>query len=253
MATETPIRAPFLETTDPTLRLQLGACRLRITRGGTDAWMDGAYHDPGGDDPIRLHVDGDRVTLSQVRPVDRAVGLLQGVPTCELALGTQRSFRLQIDTGGSDVDLDLGGIPLRGLALRAGAGKVDVRVETPNPVDADEITVHLGAGGLDARGLGNLAARRLRVDSGAANVSLDLTGELRRHLDVEASAGLSSVRIVVPHDRPVRIAATTTLGGRDLGDGFVTHDGAVLTTVDGDPVIDLTATVALGNLVLRTD
>lgn len=253
MPTETPIRAPFLDSTDPTLRLQLGACRLRITCGGTEAWMHGTYHDPGGDDPIRLHVDGDRVTLSQVRPVDRAVGLLQGVPTCEVALGTQRAFRLEIDTGGSDVDLDLGGIPLRGLTLRAGAGKVDVHVDAPNPVDADEVTMHIGAGGLDARGLGNLAANRLRVDSGAASVSLDLTGELRRHLDVGTSAGMSSVRIVVPHDRPVRITATTTLGGRDLGDGFVTHDGAVFTAVDGDPVIDLAATVALGNLVLRTD
>lgn len=253
MPTETPIRAPFLDTADPTLRLQLGACRLRVACGGTDAWMDGSYHDPGGDDPIRLHVEGGRVTLSQARPVDRAVGLLQGVPTCELALGTQRAFRLEVDTGGSDVDLDLGGIPLLGLTVRAGAGKVDVTVDAPNPVDADEVALYIGAGGLDARGLGNLAAERLRVDSGAAGVVLDLTGELRRHLDVRASSGMSSVRIVVPRDRPVRIAATTTLGGREIGDGFVTRDGAVFTAVDGDPIIDLTATVALGSLLLRTD
>ncbi len=250
--TDTPIRIPDLEVDDPLLRLQLGACRLRVGPGAVDGWAEGSYHDPGGRDPVRLHVEGSCVTLSQDRSLDRAVGLLEGVPTCRLSLGASRAFRLELDTGASDVDLDLTGLPLRGLSLRAGAGAVDVRVAAPNPVDADEVRLQVGAGGLDAVGLGNLAAARLRVDGGAANLSLGLTGELRRHLAVRISAGMSAVRVVLPGDRPARISATSTLGSRELGDGFVTRDGAVHTTAPGEPVIDLEANVALGTLQLRT-
>ncbi len=250
---DTPIKIPVLDADDPLLRLQLGACRLRVGPGAVDGWAEGSYHDPGGRDPLRLHVEGSCVTLRQDRSLDRAVGLLEGVPTCKLTLGAARPFRLELDTGASDVDLDLTGLPLRGLALRAGAGAVDLRVAAPNPVDADEVRLQVGAGGLDAIGLGNLAAARLRVDSGAANVSLGLTGQLRRHLDVHLSAGMSAVRVVLPGDRPARISATSTLGSRDLGDGFVTRGGAVHTTAPGEAVIDLEANVALGMLQLRTD
>lgn len=253
MASETPIRAPYLDVAVPTFSVRLGACRLRITRAAPDAaaWIEGTYRDPGGEDPVKLHVEDGRVTLSQDRPLDRAVGLLHGVPSCSLALGTAAPFRLEVETGASDVDLELGGIPLRSLAVRAGAGRVEIDVDTANPADADEVTLQVGAGGLDARRLGNLAASRMRVDSGAAGVVLDLTGELRRHLDVRVSAGMSGLRLRLPEDRPARLHATTTLGSQDIGDGFVTRDGAVSTLVDGEPVVEVTATVALGNLLVR--
>lgn len=253
MPTDTPIRAPYLDVAEPLLRLQLGACRLRVTTADLDGWLDGAYHDPGGEDPLRLQVSDDTVTLSQHRPLDRAVGLLHGAPRCDLTVGTRRPCRLQLDTGGSDVELDLGGLPLTGLEVRAGAGRVVVRVPSPNPTTADEIRLQIGAGTLEAAGLGNLAAGRLRVDGGAAAVSLDLTGELRHHLGVRVSAGMSSVRLVVPHDRPVRIEASATLGSQDLGDGFVTRQGSVRTLAEGAPVIDAEVSVALGSLQLRTD
>lgn len=249
---DTPIRIPDLEVEDPLLHLQLGACRLRVRPGAVPGWAEGTYHDPGGRDPVRLHVEGNRVTLRQDRSLNRAVGLFEGVPSCELTLGDARPFRLEVDTGASDVELDLSGLPLRGLSLRVGAGAVDLRILAPNPVEADEVRLQVGAGGLEAVGLGNLAAASLRVDSGAANVSLEFPGELRRPLAVHLSAGMSAVRLVLPGNRPARISTTSTLGSQDLGNGFVTRDGVVCTTEPGDPVIDVRGTVTLGTLQLRT-
>jgi hypothetical protein len=252
VTTETPIRAPFIDGDPLTLRLDLGACRLRITPGGEEPWVEGTYRDPTDQSPVRLQVGTGRLTVGQDRTFGGAVGLFRGAPDCELRLGTGRPYRLELATGASDVELELGGLPLLGLDLKAGAGKLVVRVGRPNPVDADEVALRMGAGALETVGLGNLAARRLDAESGAAGVVLDLSGELRRHLDVRVSAGMSGVKITVPGDRPARIVTEATLGGSDLGDGFRTHDGAVQTLADGDPVITMRASVALGGLQLRT-
>lgn len=252
MTTETPVRAPFIDGDPLTLRFQLGACRLRLAPGADEPWVVGTYTDPTDDNPVRLEVGERRLTIDQQRSVGGTLGLFKGAPTCELRLGTARAYRLELVTGGSDVDLDLGGVPLLGLDVKAGAGKLRVRADRPNPVEADEVTFRMGAGALETAGLGNLAAARLEAEGGAASLLLDLTGELRRHLDVRVSAGMSGVKLVVPGDRPVRVSLDATLGGTDLGDGFRTADGAIRTLPEGDPVIDARATVALGGLQLRT-
>jgi hypothetical protein len=252
VTTETPIRVPYVDTEPLVLRLELGACRLRVTPGGEDPWVEGTYSDPTDDLPPRLDVDGGRVTLRQDRTVGGTVGLLRGAPTCELRLGTARAFRLELDTGASEVDLDLSGVPLVGLHVRSGAGKLAVAVHRPNPADLDEVSLRIGAGSLEATGLGNLAAARLRADTGAAALSLDLRGELRHHLDARITAGMSGLRLTLPADRPVRVSSETTLGSRDIGDGFLTRDGALYTAAEGTPIVDLHATVALGSLQLRT-
>jgi hypothetical protein len=252
VTTETPIRAPFVDEEPRVLRLELGACRLRVTPGAGEPWVEGTYSDPTDDLAPRLDVDRGRVTLRQERSFTGTVGLLRGSPTCELRLGTDRPFRLELDTGASEVDLDLSGVRLQGLQVRAGAGKLRIAVHRPNPVEMDELSVRMGAGALDATGLGNLAAARLRAETGAASVTMDLGGELRRHLEARISAGMSGIRLTVPEDRPVRVTSETTLGATDLGDGFVTRAGAMHTVPEGDPIIDLHATVALGSLQLRT-
>jgi hypothetical protein len=252
VATETPIRAPFVDEEPLVLRLELGACRLRVAPGADDPWVEGTYTDPSGDIPPRLDVEGGRVTLRQDRSFGGAVGLMKGSPTCELRLGTARPYRLELDTGASDVSLDLSGLPLQGLKVRSGAGKLLISVLRPNPVEMDEVSVRIGAGALEAEGLGNLAAASLRAETGAAGVDLDLRGELRRHLSVRVTAGMSGLRLTFPDDRPARITSETTLGATDLGDGFLTREGATHTATPGDPIIDLHATVALGGLQLRT-
>jgi hypothetical protein len=252
VTTETPIRAPFLDDGPLVLRLELGACRLRVRPGAGEPWVEGTYSDPTDDLPPRLDVATGRVTIRQDRTFSGTVGLLRGTPTCELRLGTDRPFRLELDTGASEVELDLSGVPLEGLQVRAGAGRLVLASHRPNPVDMDEVSVRMGAGAFEATGLGNLAAARLRAETGAAGVAMDLRGELRRHLDARVSAGMSGIRLTLPVDRPVRITTETTLGSTDLGDGFVTRDGATHTVAEGDPVVDLHATVALGGLQLRT-
>lgn len=252
METTTPVHVPFPDEDGAVLRLRLGACRLVLRPGAGTPWVEGSYRDPTGEDPLRTHVDGAEVTLRQQRTVAGTVGLVHGTPVCELSLGSAQPYRLILDTGASDVSLDLGGLPLLGIEVSAGAGRVELRVDASNPVDADEVSFRLGAGSLKAGGLGNLGAGRLRVEGGAASLDLDLRGELRRPMNGRVATGMAGVTITVPDDRPVRLTSDARLGGIDLGDGFLTRDGAVTTPVDGDPMISLHTVVALGTLRLRT-
>lgn len=252
MEATTPIHVPFPDEDDAVLRLRLGACRLHLRPGGEDPWIEGSYRDPTGEEPLQVHIDGSEVTLRQQHTVAGTVGLVHGTPVCDLALGTSRPYRIALDTGASDVGIDLSGVPVTGLDLRAGAGRIDLKVEAANPVDAGAISFRLGAGSLTARGLGNLAAASLRVEGGAAALDLDLSGELRRPIEGRIATGMAGVTVTVPPDRPVRLTSDARLGGIDLGDGFLTRDGAVTTLPEGDPVISVHTVVALGTLRLRT-
>lgn len=248
--TTTPIRAPYPEGDAPTLRLELGACRLLLSAGTGDAWVEGSYDDPTDELGIRFVEDGGVLTLSQQRSVSGVLNLFRGTPTATLRLGDARPFALEVLTGASDVELHLGGIPLTDLSVRSGAGKVELAVDRESPTQARTLSFRIGAGALETHGLGNLNAARLEVDAGAAGVELDLRGSQTQPISGRVSAGMSGLQVVVPAGRPARITVDTTLGGLELGDGFVTRGGEIRTMVDGDPVITLNATVALGGLQL---
>ena len=104
--------------------MAIGACRFRARPGEGDAWVAGTYHDPTDRRPTRIVEEGASVTITEEEPsFERIPAVFGGVPRYELRLGRQRPFALTIETGASEFDLDLGGIPLTGLTVRQGAGK----------------------------------------------------------------------------------------------------------------------------------
>lgn len=253
--TTTPIDIPFPDEGALDLRVSLGACRVRIGPGDGDAWVSGSYEDPTDAAPLRLVQEAGRVEIGQRRTVGGAVRLLRSVPACELALGSGRSYRLTVETGASEAEIDLGGMPLTGLVVRAGAGRVALEVSSPNPDEVAEADFRFGAGALEIHRLGNLNARTMRFEGGAAGLVLDLTGEDRVTSKVRLNAGMSGVEMTVPADRPCRITTDTTLGGVDIGDGFVTRGGALWTAapdIDAVPTLQIDARIALGGLKVRT-
>lgn len=252
--TDTPISVPFPELEQLQLRLSLGSCRLTVRPGEHDEWVSGSYHDPTGDLGVRVIDEGNTVRITQDRTLGGMLGLFKGRPHANLTLGAGRPFRLVLETGASENELELGGLPLTSLSVRAGAGKVDIEVSSPNPQDMGTVEFQVGAGGLEGENLGNLNARSLKAEGGAASIELDFSGSLRQPLDARISAGLSGLEITVPIDRPVRLATDATLGEVDVGDGFVTREGAVWSE-GADPsqpvAINLYATVALGGMKVR--
>jgi hypothetical protein len=216
-------------------------------------WVTGTYRDPSGSIPIRVDTTGNRAKIAQ--SVNLSVPKLKGTPKLDLQLGTGRPFTLIFEGGANDVDGDLSGLPLTRLELKFGAGKARFRFTSPNPAEMDRLQLSAGAAEATIDGLGYAGARELSIEGGAAAFRLDFGGELARDMHAKINVGIAGLDITIPGSTAAKVNARSTLGGVDVGDGFLTRDGAYWTLVGANgqtPLLAIEATVALSGLKLRT-
>ena len=253
---ETPIRVAYPALGNTHLRIALGACRFKARPGQGEEWVAGTYNDPTDRRPLRIIEEEASVTITEAEPsFERIPAVFGGVPRYEVELGKKRPFALTIETGASDFELDLGGIPLSRLMVRQGAGKFELGFLQPNPEPMELIDVSTGAAGIELENLANANFSEMRLSGGAATYELDFGGVLLREAWVSIETGLSGVVVSVPTSTAASVAAETTLGSVDVGDGFMKREGTFLTEAalkGDDPVLRIRAGVRLGSLQLRT-
>jgi hypothetical protein len=253
---ETPIHVAYPALGNTHLRIALGACRFKARPGQGEEWVAGTYNDPTDRRPLRIIEEEASVTITEAEPsFERIPAVFGGVPRYEVELGKKRPFALTIETGASDFELDLGGIPLSRLMVRQGAGKFELGFPQPNPEPMELIDVSTGAAGIELENLANANFSEMRLSGGAATYELDFGGVLLREAWVSIETGLSGVVVSVPTSTAASVAAETTLGSVDVGDGFMKREGTFLTEAalkGDDPVLRIRAGVRLGSLQLRT-
>ena len=253
---ETPIQVAYPTVGDPQLRIALGACRFRARPGEGDEWVTGTYNDPTDRRPLRIVEEEAGITITEAEPsLERIQAVFGGVPRYELEFGKERPFALTIETGASDFDLDLGGVPLSRLMVRQGAGKFELGFPQPNPEPMELLEISSGAAAIELENLANANFSELRLSGGAASYELDFGGVLSQDAEVSIETGISGVVVSVPSSTAARVTAETTLGSVDVGDGFTKSEGAFSTeaALRGDgPVLRIRAGVRLGSLQLRT-
>jgi hypothetical protein len=259
--TETPIAVPYPDATDLHLRINEGACRLKIAPGAGDAWISGAHRDPSGLRPLSISKEGGTVRLSEQASTANTWEWLRSghgiadVPTFDLALGKAKPFRLTVEIGASANQLDLGGVPISRLAVRHGAGKTAIDFSAPNPHPMTLMEISAGAGSTELRNLANARFAELLVEGGVAAYVIDFSGALQQDAHARINTALSSVEIVVPATTAAKIATESPLGHVELGDGFTAKEGAfwTLAAIDGrTPLLTISASMTLGSLTLRT-
>jgi hypothetical protein len=253
MNNSTNIDIPFPEAEQLHLRFSVGACRLRLRPGDGDQWVAGTYEDPSNAVPLRITQEGGTVRISQSLEWPQAWGRVDRPPTFELALGKGRPYALTLEGGAGEAIVNLGGLPLRRLAVQQGAGRTEVNFSTPNPQPMSLLDVDGGAMGMVMRGLANANFAEMTLDGGAAGYELSFDGVLRREAQVRIETGLSGVTLRVPGTTAAKIYAQANLGGLEVGDGFMKQEGAFWTqaAVTGStPVLTIRAQVTLGGLTL---
>jgi hypothetical protein len=252
---DTPINVAYPAAEELHLRITLGACRFEAKPGEGEAWVTGACHDPTGNRAPRVIEEGGTVRITEAEPSwERIPAVFGGVPRYELALGKGRPFALTIETGGSEFDLDLGGVPVRSLTVRQGAGRFELNFTAPNPETMELLEVSSGAAGIELENLANANFSEMRLSGGAGGYELDFGGTLLQDAEAKVETGLSGVEIAVPAATAARVVAETTLGSVDVGDGFTKKEGAFLTEAalaGGAPLLTIRAGVRLGRLQLR--
>ncbi len=248
------ILVPYPQADRPQLKLTIGPCRLRLGPGAQDQFVSGRYEDPTALLPVQVVQGPQQVSISQATQL-RSVGRLTQPPSLDLRLGTKVPFELTVEGGANDTALDLGGLPVARLTIHQGAGRSTVDFGSPNPAEMAAFDVASGGVAMDLRGLANANFEQMTVSGGAASYRLEFGGQLRRDADVRLNTGVSAVELIVPATTPARISSSSIVGGLDVGDGFLTREGAFWNeaAARGDaPVLRITVTSMFGAVRLRT-
>ena len=255
MATNpTDIAVPFPEADLLRLRVLVGPCRVRIRPGAGDAWAKGRYDDPTGLLPMNVTADSGQLTLSQSTTV-AAPSRLTRAPLLDLEIGTARPYELSIQGGANETVVDLGGLPLTRLTLRHGAGKSDVDFSAPNPELMSSLDVAAGGVAMYLRNLGNANFAEMVVSGGAAQYRLDFEGQLRRPAQVRLNTGVAAIELRLPSATPARLRSQSVLGAMDVGDGFVTREGAYwneAALAGREPSLQITVSSVFGSVKVRS-
>ncbi|HKF76451.1 MAG TPA: hypothetical protein VKF59_09950 [Candidatus Dormibacteraeota bacterium] len=257
MANPTEINVDFPDSDELQLRIVAGPCRLNVAPGGAaaaTAWVSGTYDDPTGLLPLRVRGEGGRLTLMQSAHVTMPATVTRP-PGLRLALGAGRPFGLTVEGGANDVVLNLGGLPITRLKIRHGAGRSEVDFPAPNPSEMEVLEVAAGGAATHLRNLANAGFARMVVAGGAGTYHLHFGGELRRDGAVRLTTGAASAELVLPAATAARVRSETVLAGLDVGDGFTTSQGELLTAaaVAGRlPVLRVSVSSTLGAVRLRS-
>jgi hypothetical protein len=252
--TNAHIDSPFPPAEPLTLRIAVGACRLRVAPGAGEPWLAGTYDGGAGAIPHTLELKDGTLRLSQRVELLRTLDLLSGgAPSFDLSLGTARSYALELDCGAVDASIDLGGLPLTRLVIRQGAGRLRVDFSAPARASLSELRVDAGATSLEMARLANAGFADMHLAGGAAKIDLDFGGALSRDCQARMDVGMAALRLAVPGTTAARIDARAIVGALRIGDGFTKRAGAFWTegAVAGKtPVLSIRAETSVGLLEL---
>ena len=140
----------------------------------------------------------------------------------ELRLLLPRAVPLDLDLqfGGAEASLELGGLALQSVRLECGATDATLNFSTPNRDHMRELVVDVGAASFTALHLGNANADQIRVRGGMGVVDLDFSGSWQRDLGVVTRVGIGKTMLRVPDDVGVRLEIQRLAAGFD-------HEGMI--------------------------
>jgi len=215
----------LLDTAPLRIKVQYGAGRVDVR--GTDAALLYDMHlryDEQRAAPLHRYDPEQRAALLGLEPRTANARVASGGRTesGELRLLLPRAVALDLDLefGGAEATLDLGGLALQSVRLECGATDATLNFTAPNRAHMRELVVDVGAASFTALRLGNANADNIRVRGGMGAVDLDFSGSWQRDLSVVTRVGIGKTTLRVPEDVGVRLEIQRIAAGFD-------HEGMV--------------------------
>lgn len=247
------LAVPVPENLPAQVVLQFGAGELNISPGGATPLIAGTARYDIEELKPQLNVRGNDIRLSS--------GELDEMPSFnfnfdrdltnrwDLQLGTA-PMTLALQAGAFEGDLELGGLDLRWLSVSSGASSLELRFSEPNLGQMGDMRVSTGASDVSLSGLANANFETFSFDGGAGNFELDFSGELKRDAEVEISAALSSLSLVIPSDISARIRVDGALADVRFPDTF-RQDGNWRVQRGSGPTLTIEIDIGAGELEIR--
>jgi hypothetical protein len=191
-------------------RLDFAAGQLRLgpARPG-DLYRMGLSYDADRFVPLS-HYDSSRnaVTLGVAAaggPGLRVVSRSQLRQDASVELSPRADLSLALSLGAVEADLDVGGLRLGDLELKAGASRTVLRFSQPNPIRCRTADISAGAAEVSVLKLGNSRCERLRVEGGIGRMTLDFGGAWTSSQQAELNLAVTELRLRLPRKIGVRV------------------------------------------------
>jgi hypothetical protein len=186
-----------------------------------------------------------------------------GTPTndWQLRLGKQKPYMLDIGTGVSRGDIDLGGLPIRELKLELGVGDSNIEFSEPNPMQMGWFKVQSGVGKTRVKNILNARSGEVVIGGGIGQTSLDFEGKKPdSDMRIKVDAGVGGIDIIVGSElraifNVTGLTAVDTRGSiytvkRSFGRG--TYITEAYEAREG-LILDFIINVGVGGLTIRAD
>lgn len=221
------VNVPAVVERSADLTFDLSSADLRIAGGAADLVEGHLTYAPGDPKP-EVAVASKESTAGKVA----TVALKQGVPA---AGGGGRLWDLKLNGGlpadvtvtqkSGALDLDLGLVDVKDLAVSSESGRVRVKLAGPHP-SMSHASIDARSGGVAVDASGEYPALEgLDVSSSSGDVYMDLAGTWRKDFTAKVEAKSGDVVLTLPEKINTRVVASTSSGDVSAG-GFVQDAGA---------------------------
>ena len=135
---------------------------------------------------------------------------------------------LELELGGAQAEVELGGMRLKSLKLQVGLAGSRVNFSSPNLTEMEELSLDVGLGGVQFENLGNANAAQINISGGMDGINLEFGDRVMRDVKINADVAFGGLKIQVPSSAGVTIQAETKLGSFKP-QGFTKVNGAWFT------------------------
>lgn len=219
------------DTVPQRIRVQYGAGRLEL-RGTSDPVLYAMRlrYDETRAAPLHRHDAEQHSTVLGIESLGRALRTSSGGDRDEagelkLALPNRVPLELDLELGGTQSQIELGGLALRSLRMECGATDANLLFSTPNRIPMRDMEIDVGAADFFALHLANANAEHIRVRGGVGVVDLEFGGTWTRDMDVTARLAVGKLILRIPSDVGVRLEVQRLAAGFEH-EGFVKRDDA---------------------------
>lgn len=182
----------------------------------------------------------------------RVVSRKQLEQLATVALSPRVDLALELNLGAADAEVELGGLRVSQLDLRAGASRAVVRFSKANGTRCRHATFSAGAAELSVLGLGNSRCDVIDFEGGIGSVLLDFSGEWRSNARVGVEMAIGGLTLRLPRQVGIRLTMDRFLSSFEPA-GLVSRDGAFVSpNYDrSSRRLDLVISTAVGDVTVE--
>jgi len=159
---------------------------------------------------------------------------------------------LELELGGAEAEVELGGMRLNNLKLHIGLAGSRVNFSSPNLTEMEELSLDVGLGGVKLENLGNANVAQINISGGMDGINLDFGDRVMRDVKINADVAFGGLKIQIPSSAGVTVQAETKLGSFKP-QGFTKVNGAWFTPNwnQASTHVTIVANTALGGLAVE--